>query len=189
MKRLHVHVAVEDLARSIRFYATLFAAEPSVTKPDYAKWMLDDPRMNFAISAGARGAGRDLLLRPQRQAVDHRPAGRRLGDLPDPRRGAGVRPPRRGRASGARRGARGDARVLLRTGGQRGGRLLHRVRSFRLSVATDHNGPGPGNLPAPSSGLSSAAGRWRTWRRQGKALSEAFPDAHSQARSVSTCLP
>jgi catechol 2,3-dioxygenase-like lactoylglutathione lyase family enzyme len=56
MKRLHVHVAVEDLARSIRFYATLFAAEPSVTKPDYAKWMLDDPRMNFAISA--RGAAR-----------------------------------------------------------------------------------------------------------------------------------
>jgi len=56
MKRLHVHVAVEDLARSIRFYATLFAAEPSVTKPDYAKWMLDDPRVNFAISA--RGAAR-----------------------------------------------------------------------------------------------------------------------------------
>lgn len=56
MKRLHVHVAVEDLARSIRFYATLFAAEPSVSKPDYAKWMLDDPRVNFAISA--RGAAR-----------------------------------------------------------------------------------------------------------------------------------
>lgn len=56
MKRLHVHVAVEDLARSIRFYATLFAAEPSVTKSDYAKWMLDDPRVNFAISA--KGAAR-----------------------------------------------------------------------------------------------------------------------------------
>ena len=56
MKRLHVHVAVEDLAGSIRFYATLFAAEPSVTKPDYAKWMLEDPRVNFAISA--RGAAR-----------------------------------------------------------------------------------------------------------------------------------
>ncbi len=56
MKRLHVHVAVEDLAQSVRFYATLFAAEPSVTKPDYAKWMLDDPRVNFAISA--RGAAR-----------------------------------------------------------------------------------------------------------------------------------
>jgi len=50
MKRLHVHVAVDDLAQSIRFYATLFAAEPIVLKDDYAKWMLDDPRVNFAIS-------------------------------------------------------------------------------------------------------------------------------------------
>ena len=56
MKRLHVHVAVEDLAGSIGFYTTLFAAGPSVTRPDYAKWMLDDPRVNFAISA--RGAAR-----------------------------------------------------------------------------------------------------------------------------------
>ena len=54
MKRLHVHVAVEDVARSIQFYNTLFAAEPTVTKSDYAKWMLDDPRVNFAISK--RGA-------------------------------------------------------------------------------------------------------------------------------------
>lgn len=52
MKRLHVHVAVEDLDRSIGFYSTLFAAEPTVVKADYAKWMLDDPRVNFAISAG-----------------------------------------------------------------------------------------------------------------------------------------
>jgi len=52
MKRLHVHVSVEDLDRSIRFYSTLFAAEPTVTKSDYAKWMLDDPRVNFAISSG-----------------------------------------------------------------------------------------------------------------------------------------
>jgi len=50
MKRMHVHLAVEDLAQSIRFYSTLFAAEPSVVKPDYAKWMLEDPRVNFAIS-------------------------------------------------------------------------------------------------------------------------------------------
>jgi catechol 2,3-dioxygenase-like lactoylglutathione lyase family enzyme len=50
MKRLHVHVSVDDLAQSIRFYATLFAAEPTVIKDDYAKWMLDDPRVNFAIS-------------------------------------------------------------------------------------------------------------------------------------------
>lgn len=55
MKRLHVHVAVEDLSASVRFYSQLFAAEPVVLKPDYAKWMLEDPRVNFAISArGAR---------------------------------------------------------------------------------------------------------------------------------------
>ena len=52
MKRLHVHVGVDDLANSIRFYSTLFAAEPTVVKDDYAKWMLDDPRVNFAISQG-----------------------------------------------------------------------------------------------------------------------------------------
>ena len=52
MKRLHVHVGVDDLARSIGFYSTLFGAEPTVAKDDYAKWMLDDPRVNFAISAG-----------------------------------------------------------------------------------------------------------------------------------------
>src|SRR5215469_8974033 len=62
MKRLHVHVAVDDLTRSIRFYSTLFAAKPSVLKDDYAKWMLDDPRVNFAISArGARSHGIDHL--------------------------------------------------------------------------------------------------------------------------------
>lgn len=57
MKRLHVHVAVDDLAASIRFYSTLFAAEPAVVKPDYAKWMLDDPRVNFAISARGAAVG------------------------------------------------------------------------------------------------------------------------------------
>ena len=57
MKRLHVHVAVDNLETSIGFYSTLFAAEPSVIKNDYAKWMLDDPRVNFAISA--RGDGSD----------------------------------------------------------------------------------------------------------------------------------
>lgn len=51
MKRLHVHVAVRDLEASTRFYSALFAAEPTVVKADYAKWMLDDPRVNFAISA------------------------------------------------------------------------------------------------------------------------------------------
>jgi Glyoxalase/Bleomycin resistance protein/Dioxygenase superfamily len=50
MKRLHVHVSVNDLGQSTRFYSTLFAAEPTVVKDDYVKWMLDDPRVNFAIS-------------------------------------------------------------------------------------------------------------------------------------------
>lgn len=50
MKRFHVHVGVKDLDESIRFYSGLFGAEPSVRKPDYAKWMVEDPRINFAIS-------------------------------------------------------------------------------------------------------------------------------------------
>lgn len=61
MKRLHVHVAVDDLDRSIGFYSAMFAAEPTVTKPDYAKWMLDDPRVNFAISARGAQAGVEHL--------------------------------------------------------------------------------------------------------------------------------
>ena len=61
MKRLHVHVSVDDLAQSVRFYSTLFAAEPAVTKADYAKWMLDDPRVNFAISTRSGGSGLDHL--------------------------------------------------------------------------------------------------------------------------------
>ena len=56
MKRLHVHVGVTDLDQSIQFYSTLFAAEPTVIKEDYAKWMLDDPRVNFAISSGQHAA-------------------------------------------------------------------------------------------------------------------------------------
>ena len=50
MKRFHVHVGVADLDASIAFYSGLFGADPSVTKPDYPKWMLEDPRVNFAIS-------------------------------------------------------------------------------------------------------------------------------------------
>lgn len=51
MKRMHLHVGVSDLDTSVAFYTGLFGAEPTVTKPDYAKWMLDDPRVNFAISS------------------------------------------------------------------------------------------------------------------------------------------
>jgi predicted lactoylglutathione lyase len=61
MKRFHVHVAVADLKRSIGFYSALFAAEPNVVKTDYAKWMLDDPRVNFAISTRGRQPGLDHL--------------------------------------------------------------------------------------------------------------------------------
>src|SRR5262245_18873571 len=61
MKRLHVHVAVDDLDRSIAFYSALFATTPAVAKPDYAKWMLDDPRVNFAISTRGRQPGLDHL--------------------------------------------------------------------------------------------------------------------------------
>ena len=50
MKRLHVHVSVKDLEASVRFYSRLFGARPLIHKPDYAKWMLEDPRANFAIS-------------------------------------------------------------------------------------------------------------------------------------------
>jgi catechol 2,3-dioxygenase-like lactoylglutathione lyase family enzyme len=61
MKRLHVHVSVDDLAGSIRFYSALFGSQPTVAKPDYAKWMLDDPRVNFAISSRGGQAGVDHL--------------------------------------------------------------------------------------------------------------------------------
>ncbi|TAL72153.1 MAG: glyoxalase/bleomycin resistance/dioxygenase family protein [Rhodanobacter sp.] len=61
MKRFHVHVNVNDLDASIRFYSTLFGSAPTVHKPDYAKWMLEDPRVNFAISQRGRAAGVDHL--------------------------------------------------------------------------------------------------------------------------------
>src|SRR5450755_4340616 len=61
MKRLHVHVAVNDIPQSIGFYSALFAAQPAVIKSDYAKWMLDDPRVNFAISTRGRQVGLDHL--------------------------------------------------------------------------------------------------------------------------------
>jgi predicted enzyme related to lactoylglutathione lyase len=61
MKRMHIHVGVEDLERSTKFYSAVFATEPSVVKPDYAKWMLDDPRVNFAISTRGKQPGLDHL--------------------------------------------------------------------------------------------------------------------------------
>lgn len=61
MKRVHVHVAVDDLQESIDFYSVLFDVEPTVLKPDYAKWMLDDPGLNFAISERAGTVGIEHL--------------------------------------------------------------------------------------------------------------------------------
>jgi len=61
MQRFHVHVAVRDLKQSVRFYSALFGAQPSVEKPDYAKWMLEDPRVNFAISTRGSKPGLDHL--------------------------------------------------------------------------------------------------------------------------------
>jgi len=61
MKRFHVHVAVDDLDANIRFYSSVFGAAPTVHKPDYAKWMVEDPRINFAISKRGAKAGVDHL--------------------------------------------------------------------------------------------------------------------------------
>src|SRR5262245_66092219 len=61
MKRFHIHVGVEKLDESIRFYSALFGAEPVKTKTDYAKWLLEDPRVNFAISTRAKKTGMDHL--------------------------------------------------------------------------------------------------------------------------------
>lgn len=59
MKRFHIHIAVEDLPGNIRFYSALFGIEPTVSRPDYAKWMLNDPFINFALSARGAKAGLD----------------------------------------------------------------------------------------------------------------------------------
>jgi catechol-2,3-dioxygenase len=61
MKRLHVHIAVADIGQSTKFYSNLFGTTPTVEKPDYVKWMLEDPRVNFAISARGRESGLDHL--------------------------------------------------------------------------------------------------------------------------------
>src|SRR6516162_3290819 len=104
MKRMHVHVGVEDLANAIGFYSALFATQPTVVKADYAKWMLDDPRVNWPRSSWHPGrkqgrAGRrlcapapsrrhdhragadDLLLCQVRKIMDRRPGWHLLGDV------------------------------------------------------------------------------------------------------------
>lgn len=61
MKRFHVHISVDDMDGSIRFYSTMFGTPPTVRKSDYAKWMLDDPRVNFALSQRGAKPGVDHL--------------------------------------------------------------------------------------------------------------------------------
>jgi hypothetical protein len=61
MKRMHVHVSVQDIGNAVGFYTALFDAKPTILKGDYAKWMLEDPRMNFAISTRGRDPGLDHL--------------------------------------------------------------------------------------------------------------------------------
>ena len=63
MKRFHVHVAVEDIEQNVRFYSTVFGAPPTVLKPDYAKWMLEDPRVNFDVIDFRAEGDRRLLRR------------------------------------------------------------------------------------------------------------------------------
>ena len=59
MKRFHINLSVTDLSKSINFYSSLFGVQPSVEKKDYAKWMLDDPRLNFSISTHGAQSGID----------------------------------------------------------------------------------------------------------------------------------
>jgi catechol 2,3-dioxygenase-like lactoylglutathione lyase family enzyme len=61
MKRFHVHVSVDNFDASLKFYSTMFGTPPTLLKPDYAKWMLDDPRVNFAISKRGLKPGVDHL--------------------------------------------------------------------------------------------------------------------------------
>src|SRR5262245_42833283 len=78
MKRFHVHVAVHDLQQSIRFYSALFGTEPTVEKEDYAKWMVDDPRVNFAISVRGKSAGLDHVGIQVETAAELEEVGSRL---------------------------------------------------------------------------------------------------------------
>jgi catechol 2,3-dioxygenase-like lactoylglutathione lyase family enzyme len=84
MKRMHLHVSVPDLAQSIQFYQTLFGAPPSVVRDDYAKWMLEYPKVNFAISQRAATAGIDHVGIQVESPAE-------LGELADRLKSAGAR--------------------------------------------------------------------------------------------------
>jgi catechol 2,3-dioxygenase-like lactoylglutathione lyase family enzyme len=84
MKRLHVNLTVTDLEESVDFYTKLFGMKPSVTKPDYAKWMLDDPRVNFSIAAHAGDTGIDHLGMQAEDEVEFADIRERLNDAEVP---------------------------------------------------------------------------------------------------------
>ena len=84
MKRIHGHVGVHDLDQSIRFYAALFAAEPTVRKDDYAKWQLEDPRVNFAISTRGKKGGLDHLGIQAESGAELEELGARLAQADTP---------------------------------------------------------------------------------------------------------
>lgn len=83
MKRLHVHNRVSDIERSVSYYTALFGQPPSVRKDDYAKWMIDDPAVNFAVSTRGAGRGIDHLgfqFDSDRELADFRARAERAGD-------------------------------------------------------------------------------------------------------------
>lgn len=84
MKRFHVHIAVHNLKQSIDFYSELFAARPTVERADYAKWMLDDPRINFAISERGHALGVNHLGIQAEDAEELAELGRRVAALSGP---------------------------------------------------------------------------------------------------------
>jgi predicted enzyme related to lactoylglutathione lyase len=84
MKRMHIHVAVEKLEASVQFYSTLFGVRPTVLKADYAKWMLDDPRVNFVISTRGRLPGLDHLGIQMESTEELQSVSRRLREAEHP---------------------------------------------------------------------------------------------------------
>lgn len=83
MKRFHAHISVSDLNASIRFYSAMFGIQPTVLKPDYAKWSLEDPRVNFAVSQRGAAAGLNHLGIQVESAGELAEMHRRLESLPD----------------------------------------------------------------------------------------------------------
>ena len=98
MKRFHVHVSVDDIEANVRIYSTVFGTPPTVLKPDYAKWMLEDPRINFAISKRGIKSGVDHLgvqveSETELTALRDQVAAAEIDALDQPMRSAAMRAP------------------------------------------------------------------------------------------------